>query len=67
MYQLPNLDLLMFEHSHGEDDWHRMTEVRDSSSHDPERGWDSGQRIFRCESCPEQIRIGSPDGGPDHE
>lgn len=59
MFQASGMDLLRLEHAHGKDDWHRMQEVtpaHDSAASDPERKW-SRQRIFRCESCSEEIRV----------
>jgi hypothetical protein len=64
VFQLSGMELLRFEHSHGKDDWHRMHEVtsaHDSAASDPERKWDRGDRIFRCDSCAEEIRIVSPE------
>ncbi len=64
MFQLSGLQLLGFEHSHGDNDWHRMHEVtaaHDSAASDPERQWDRGHRIFRCDSCSEEIRVSTPD------
>lgn len=46
-------------HWHGGDDWVPMTEGagHDVASHDPERAWVKGARIFRCTSCEEEIAI----------
>ena len=57
-------------HWHGGDDWLPMTEGDHAvTSHDPERAWIRGARIFKCSSCEEQIAIapGSPreDGDPE--
>jgi hypothetical protein len=48
-----------------------MTEGEHSvTSHDPERAWMRGARIFRCSSCDEQIAIAPDDpraaADPDH-
>jgi len=45
-------------HQHG-NDWAEFhpRKHHDASDHDPERDWDKGARIFRCESCDEEIRI----------
>ena len=46
-------------HWHGGDDWVPMTEGPEhgAASHDPERAWLKGARIFKCSSCEEQIAI----------
>lgn len=46
-------------HWHGGKDWVAMSEgsEHDAASHDPERGWLKGARIFRCTQCEEQIAI----------
>ena len=48
-------------HWHGGNDWVPMSEGsgHDVASHDPERAWLKGARIFRCTSCEEQIAIAS--------
>lgn len=64
MFQLSQLDLARFEHSHGEGDWHEMLEVspgHDSSESDPERSWAHG-RLYRCSSCADEIRVASSEG-----
>lgn len=66
MFQVSRAELLRFEHSHGKDDWHGMHEVtpaHDSAASDPERQW-SRQRIFRCDSCAEEIRVEVTDDEP---
>lgn len=55
-------------HWHGGNDWVPMNEGdHDVASHDPERSWLKGARIFKCSSCEEQIAIapGSPMEDPD--
>jgi hypothetical protein len=45
-------------HWHGGDDWVPMNEGEHGvASHDPERAWLRGARIFKCSSCAEQIAI----------
>ena len=50
-------------HWHGGNDWVPMSEGsgHDAASHDPERAWLKGARIFRCSSCEEQIAIAPDD------
>lgn len=57
-----NLEMGRIQHSHGDDDWHDMTEVAphpDSAENDSERDWSRG-RIFRCTTCADEIRVVSP-------
>jgi len=49
-------ELIKYEHSHGQGDWHRMEQVDDPSLHDSEREW-SRHRIFRCALCEDEIRV----------
>ena len=44
-------------HHHGQDNWVPMAESsdHDAATHDPERQWLSGARIFRCTTCDEEI------------
>ena len=59
-------------HWHGGDDWVPMSEGsgHNVASHDPERSWLKGARIFRCSQCEEEIAIapdeprGATDGEP---
>jgi hypothetical protein len=53
-------------HRHG-GDWVEMRprEHHDAADHDPEREWDRGARIFRCESCDEEIAVVHREGGPE--
>lgn len=37
----------------------------DVAAHDPERGWVSGARIFRCTRCDEEILVLPGDKAPD--
>jgi hypothetical protein len=59
-------------HWHGGDDWVPMSESSEhsSASHDPERAWLKGARIFKCTSCEESIAITAADprdtGDADH-
>ena len=53
-------------HWHGGDTWVPMSETgHDVASHDPERAWLKGARIFRCTQCEEEIAI-SPEDPRDH-
>lgn len=66
MFQVSQLELARFQHSHGSDDWHDMVEVassHDSAGSDPERSWARG-RIFRCSTCTDEIRVMSSDQEP---
>jgi hypothetical protein len=53
-------------HWHGGDDWVPMSERSEHgpASHDPERAWMKGARIFRCSQCEEEIAI-APDNPRD--
>jgi hypothetical protein len=69
MFQIPGGVRVM--HWHGGDSWVPMSETEhDVASHDPERAWLRGARIFRCSSCEEQIAIAPEDpskiADPDH-
>ena len=50
-------------HRHSDDDWIPMTEgsKHDVASHDVERGWLQGARIFRCLRCDEEIALVPPE------
>ena len=51
-------------HWHGGDSWVYMTEAEHTpASHDPERAWLRGARIFKCTSCEEQVAIAPEDPG----
>ena len=55
-------------HWHGEDRWVPMAPVdHDVASHDPERSWIKGARLFRCTTCAEQIAIAAEDPKNDGE
>jgi hypothetical protein len=57
MLSFPAMTLL---HRHGED-WAPMEEVGHSSvDHDPERRMLRGERVFRCKSCDDEVRIVGP-------
>jgi hypothetical protein len=45
-------------HPHG-DELYLMEEVEHHgpSSHDPERSWLRGTRLFRCTHCPEEVAV----------
>ena len=57
-----NLDAARVMHRHGED-WEEMRVVGDASpdSYDIERRILRGDRIYRCASCSEEIRVTGPD------
>jgi hypothetical protein len=52
---------LRLMHLHG-DERFPMHEGRhhDAADHDPERGWVSGARIFRCTRCDEEVVVMPP-------
>ena len=63
MFEFQSLRLM---HWHGGDDWVPMEEGGEhtSASHDPERAWLKGARIFKCSSCEEQVAVsGDPRDG----
>lgn len=59
-------------HWHGDDVWAPMAEGSEHTSvtHDPERAWMKGARIFRCTQCEEAVAIAPDEPGaaadPDH-
>lgn len=62
-----NFQALRLMHRHGgENDYSTMSEARDhdSADHDPERGWIRGARIFRCDSCTDEVLVIPPDEEP---
>ena len=49
--------IVKLSHRHPEG-WFPMTErAHDPATIDPERAWDAGARIFRCESCEAEIAV----------
>ena len=56
MLQLQGMTLM---HHHGGNNWIEMVEGggHDVASHDPERSWLRGARIFKCSSCEEQVAV----------
>ena len=58
MLQLQGMTLM---HWHGDDEWVEMLEggrgEHGVDSHDPERSWLKGARIFRCSKCEEQVAV----------
>jgi hypothetical protein len=46
-------------HRHGNGEYASMREVQDHSaaSHDPERAWMRGSRLFSCESCTDEVLV----------
>ena len=66
MFQAAQFELARLEHSHGNNDWHEMSEVtsdHDVAGSDPERQWARG-RIYRCTACEDEIRVVMPDPMP---
>jgi hypothetical protein len=57
-----NMDVARFMHRHG-DDWVEMSPVpvHSPDSRDPERHLIHGERIFRCNSCDEEVSIQVPE------
>ena len=51
-------------HHHGNDDWVPMHASEDPASHDPERAWLAGAKVFKCTRCDEQVII-APDDRPE--
>ena len=63
MFAARSFEVARIQHSHGQNDWHDMTDVtaaHDTAESDPERGWVRG-RIFRCSTCEDEIRVDLPD------
>jgi hypothetical protein len=57
MLELQGMKLM---HWHGGNDWVEMVEGsgdHDVASHDPERSWLKGGRIYRCSKCEEQVAV----------
>lgn len=61
-----NFQALRLMHRHGDGDYTPMSETRehDSADHDPERGWIRGARIFRCDTCSDEVLVIPPDDEP---
>jgi hypothetical protein len=57
-----NMDVARFMHRHG-DDWVEMkpVPVHSPDARDPERRLIHGERVFRCSSCDEEVRIQVPE------
>jgi hypothetical protein len=54
-------------HRHGNDDYAPMAEGdHDPASHDPERGWLKGSKIFRCTRCDDEVLMSPPDASLEH-
>ncbi|HEY6057924.1 MAG TPA: hypothetical protein VIV06_07815 [Candidatus Limnocylindrales bacterium] len=53
-----NPDIVRLLHRHG-DSWTRLNPVEHHSpaDHDPERDWSRRGRLFRCDSCDEEVLI----------
>lgn len=57
MFELEGLSLV---HPHdGEDVPMEEIRERDAASDDPERVWATGERIYRCPTCDEQVVVRS--------
>jgi len=56
MYDYNTVKML---HNHGNGDFAPMVEGNDhtSASHDPERAWLAGAKIFRCTRCDEEVVV----------
>ena len=57
MFELQSTRLM---HWHGGNEWVEMNEEsgeHSAASHDPERSWLKGARIFRCSKCEEQVAV----------
>jgi hypothetical protein len=50
-------------HRHGTNDYAPMVEGTDhtSTTHDPERAWLRGARLFRCTTCEDEVIL-APEG-----
>ena len=61
-----NFQALRLMHRHGDNDYTPMHETRDhgSADHDPERGWIRGARIFKCDTCSDEVIVIPPDEEP---
>jgi hypothetical protein len=59
MYDYQTIKLL---HRHGDDDYVPMTEGSEhtSATHDPERAWLRGARLFSCTKCADEVVITAP-------
>ena len=51
-------------HRHGDDDYAPFAEGgdHDAASHDPERAWLQGARIFRCTQCEDEVVMTTANG-----
>jgi hypothetical protein len=63
MFDYQTIKLL---HRHGDDDYAPMVEGNDhdSATHDPERSWLRGAKIFHCTKCEDSVVITSPASTP---
>ena len=59
-----NLQSVVLLHRHGENDWVEMAEAAPHGveSHDRERAWLKGGRLFRCTTCAEEVMVASKSG-----
>lgn len=56
-----NFQAMQLLHRHGED-WGQMEELEHHSpaTHDPERRLLRGDRVYRCKTCADEVRIVVP-------
>jgi hypothetical protein len=60
-----NFQALRLMHHHGGDDYSPMSQRdHDSADHDPERSWIRGARIFKCDTCSDEVIVVPPDEEP---
>jgi hypothetical protein len=65
MFDYTTIKLL---HRHGNDDYAPMAEGGDHGpeTHDPERSWLKGSRIFRCTRCDDEVLVSPPEESLEH-
>jgi hypothetical protein len=61
-----NFEMLRLMHKHGDSEYVAMTESREhgSADHDPEQGWIRGARIFKCDTCSDEVIVIPPGEEP---
>jgi hypothetical protein len=60
-----NFQALRLMHRHGDNDYVPMSERdHDSADHDPERSWIRGARIFKCDTCSDEVIVIPPGEEP---
>jgi len=56
-----NYETIRLMHLHGEERFPMQERSHhDAADHDPERGWRTGARIFRCTACADEIVVMPP-------